>query len=74
MRHVYMHPLPVPGQPRRPLKPLNIGMNHAKRVARSADRRDQLAVLRELGPGYPRQHNHHQELVRLRHAYYTGRA
>lgn len=51
-------------------KPLRIGMNAAKRIARSADRRDQLAVLAELGPGYPRQHSHHQALVRQRHAYY----
>jgi hypothetical protein len=52
-------------------KPLNFGMNRAKRVARLADRRDQLAVLRELGPGLPRQHSHHQELVRQRHRYYA---
>src|SRR5271165_5531193 len=51
-------------------KPLNIGMNQAKRVARSADKRDQLAVLAQLGPGLPRQHSHHQQLVRSRHRYY----
>ncbi|HWX31176.1 MAG TPA: hypothetical protein VNZ53_27525 [Steroidobacteraceae bacterium] len=51
-------------------KPMRIGMNLAKRVARRADERDQVAVLRELGSGYPRQHSHHQELVRQRHAYY----
>jgi hypothetical protein len=51
-------------------KPLNIGMNYAKRVARLADRRDQLAVQKEFGYGLPRQHSHHQELVRQRHAYY----
>jgi hypothetical protein len=47
-------------------------MNYAKRVARLADRRDQLAVQKEFGFGLPRQHTHHQELVRQRHAYYTG--
>src|SRR5580658_8204818 len=51
-------------------KPLNIGMNRAKRVARSADKRDQLAVLKELGPNLPRQHSHHQQLVKQRHQYY----
>lgn len=51
-------------------KPMNIGMNQAKRVARSADKRDQLAVLKQLGPGFPRQHEHHQQLVLSRHRYY----
>jgi len=51
-------------------KPLNIGINRTKRVARRADRIDQLAVLRQLGPGLPRQHSHHQQLVRSRHRYY----
>lgn len=51
-------------------KPMFIGMNRAKRIARSADERDQLAVLKTLGPGLPRQHSHHQELVRQRHRYY----
>lgn len=51
-------------------KPLNIGMNRAKRVARTADERDQLNVLKTLGPGYPRQRDHHQQLVLTRHTYY----
>lgn len=51
-------------------KPLNIGVNRAKRIARSADQRDQLAVLKTLGPGLPRQHSHHQTLVLSRHRYY----
>jgi hypothetical protein len=51
-------------------KPLNIGMNQAKRVARSADERDQLMVLKTLGTGLPRQHEHHQTLVLSRHRYY----
>ena len=49
---------------------LNIGVNQAKRVARYADRRDQLQVLETLGAGLPRQHGHHQQLVRSRHRYY----
>jgi hypothetical protein len=51
-------------------KPMNIGMNAAKRVARSADKREQLIVLKTLGPGLPRQHGNHQQLVRSRHRYY----
>jgi hypothetical protein len=54
-------------------KPLNLGINHAKRIARRADRRDQLAVQRELGVGLPQQKNHHQQLVKQRHAYYADR-
>jgi hypothetical protein len=51
-------------------KPMHIGINQAKRVAASADRRDQLAVLKTLGPGLPRQHENHQRLVLSRHRYY----
>lgn len=51
-------------------KPLNIGVNQAKRVAHSADRRDQLMVLKTLGTGLPRQHEHYQQLVLSRHRYY----
>jgi len=51
-------------------KPLNIGMNQAKRVAHRADRRDRIAVLKLLGTGFPRQHEHHQRLVLSRHRYY----
>ena len=51
-------------------KPMNIGMNKAKRIARSADKRDQAIVLAKLGPGLPRQHENHQDLVRSRHRYY----
>jgi hypothetical protein len=54
-------------------KPLNIGINKAKRIARDADRRDQLIVLAKLGPGLPREHSHHQQLVRSRHRYYHER-
>jgi hypothetical protein len=53
-------------------KPLNIGINAAKRLARIADQRDQQQVLAVLGHGLPRQHARHQELVRQRHRYYTA--
>jgi hypothetical protein len=51
-------------------KPMVIGMNKAKRIAHHADKRDQATVLKTLGTGLPRQHGHHQELVRSRHSYY----
>lgn len=51
-------------------KPLSVGINQAKRVARRADERDQRAVQAELGFGLPRQRQAHQALVRRRHAYY----
>lgn len=54
-------------------KPLNVGMNHAKRIARRMDQRDQVAVQKELGTGLPQQRHHHQELVKQRHAYYADR-
>jgi hypothetical protein len=71
--YVYYHPLPVFGQPAPTLKPMVFGMNHAKRIALRQDKRDQIAVLKEMGPGFPRQHSHHQNLVRQRHAYYGDR-
>lgn len=52
-------------------KPLNIGMNQAKRVARSADRRDRLAILFHMGAGSPKRDAHHGELVYRRHRYYA---
>jgi hypothetical protein len=51
-------------------KPLDIGMNQAKRVARRADQRDQALVVKTLSGGLPREHSHHQQLVRSRHRYY----
>jgi hypothetical protein len=51
-------------------KPMNIGVNQAKRIARHADRRDQVTVLKTLGTGLPRQHEHHQQLAASRHRYY----
>lgn len=68
MRYIYTS---KPGKKGERGKPLNIGMNKAKRVARSADERDQLTVLATLGTGLPRQHSHHQQLVRSRHRYYS---
>jgi hypothetical protein len=50
-------------------KPMNIGMNRAKRVARSADKRDRVIVLAHLG-SMPKQYRNHQQLVRSRHRYY----
>jgi hypothetical protein len=51
-------------------KPLNIGVNKAKRIARSADKRDRLLVLEHLGP-MPKckMDSRHQQLVRSRHRY-----
>jgi hypothetical protein len=51
-------------------KPMNIGMNKAKRRARRLDKRDQLAVLKTLGVGLPRSRINHQQLVAARHRYY----
>lgn len=62
MRYIYVS---KPGG-----KPLNIGINKAKRIARSADERDRAIVIAQLGPGLPKQAKHHQELVQRRHAYY----
>jgi hypothetical protein len=53
-------------------KPLNIGINAAKRIARAADKRDQQHVIAVLGSGLPIQRMHHRELVRQRHQYYTA--
>ena len=50
-------------------KPLNIGINQAKRVAKSADKRDRLAVLKHLG-SMPKESRHHQQLVDRRLRYY----
>jgi hypothetical protein len=51
-------------------KPMAIGMNQAKRVAHRADKRDRAQVVKELGGGLPKLHEHHQQLVRSRHRYY----
>jgi hypothetical protein len=51
-------------------KPMNIGMNKAKRRAHRLDKRDQLAVLKTLGTGLPRSRINHQQLVASRHHYY----
>ena len=51
-------------------KPMNIGMNQAKRVAHRADKQDRAKVVKLLGAGLPMQAQHHQQLVRSRHRYY----
>jgi hypothetical protein len=61
MRYIYVS--------RKGGKPMNIGVNRAKRVARSSDKRDRLIVLAHLG-SMPKQYKHHQELVLTRHRYY----
>jgi len=51
-------------------KPMDIGINRAKRRAHRLDKRDQLEVLKRLGPGLPREHSNHYGLVQARHHYY----
>lgn len=51
-------------------KPLDIGMNRAKRVAHRSDAQDRARVVKLLGTGLPMQAIHHQQLVRSRHRYY----
>jgi hypothetical protein len=50
-------------------KPMNLGINRAKRLARTMDRRDRLMILAHLG-SMPKQDRLHQELVKQRHRYY----
>jgi len=51
-------------------KPLNIGVNAAKRRAHRLDKQDRAKVVKLLGSGLPMQAQHHQQLVRSRHRYY----
>jgi hypothetical protein len=51
-------------------KPLNIGVNAAKRRAARLDRQDRAKVIEVLGPGLPNKLAHHQQLVASRHRYY----
>lgn len=54
-------------------KPLDIGVNRAKRRARRLDKQDRIKVLKVLGNGMPKHQGstiHHQQLVRSRHRYY----
>jgi hypothetical protein len=51
-------------------KPLNIGVNKAKRIAHRADKQDRAKVVKLLGTGLPMQAKHHQQLMRSRHRYY----
>jgi hypothetical protein len=62
MRYIYVS---KPGG-----KPLNIGMNAAKRRAARLDKQDRAKVVKVLGSGLPIQHTHHKELVASRHRYY----
>jgi len=51
-------------------KPLNIGVNAAKRRAHRLDKQDRAKVVKLLGSGLPMQAQHHQQLLRSRHRYY----
>lgn len=51
-------------------KPMNIGMNQAKRIARRSDKQDRAKIVEVLGAGMPKNGIHHSELVRSRHRYY----
>lgn len=51
-------------------KPMNIGMNKAKRIAHRSDKQDRLKIIQVLGAGMPKNDIHHSELVRSRHRYY----
>jgi len=53
-------------------KPLNIGMNAAKRRAHRLDAQDRAKVVKLLGTGLPMQAQHHQQLVRSRHRYWSA--
>jgi hypothetical protein len=50
-------------------KPMNIGMNAAKRRAARLDKQDRAKVVKYLG-SMPKASEHHQQLVRSRHRYY----
>jgi hypothetical protein len=54
-------------------KPMNIGMNAAKRRANRLDRQDRARILQVLGAGLPKRDAHHSELVRSRHRCYHER-
>lgn len=62
MRYIYVS--------RKGGKPLDIGVNRAKRRARRLDRQDNAKILKVLGAGLPKTYDHHQALVRSRHRYY----
>jgi hypothetical protein len=57
-------------QSRKGGKPLDIGMNAAKRRAHRLDKQDRAKILRVLGTGLPKRDAHHSELVLSRHHYY----
>ncbi len=62
MRYIYVS--------RKGGKPLNIGVNAAKRRAHRLDTQDRAKIVKLLGAGLPTQSIHHSELVRSRHRYY----
>jgi hypothetical protein len=62
MRYIYIS--------RKGGKPLDIGVNRAKRRAHRLDAQDRAKVVQLLGAGLPMQAHHHQQLVRSRHRYY----
>jgi len=75
-RRVYEKPEPQSAQrfiyvSNKGSKPLNVGMNKAKRIARYADKRDRILVLQHLG-SMPKlkQDTRHQQLVKSRHRFY----
>jgi hypothetical protein len=47
-------------------KPLMLGINRAKRLAKSMDERDRRLVLQKLGAGFPKRSDNHQTLVKSR--------
>jgi hypothetical protein len=51
-------------------KPMDIGINRAKRRAHRLDKQDRDKVVQLLGTGLPMQSQHHQLLVASRHRYY----
>jgi len=62
MRYIYVS---KPGG-----KPMDIGINRAKRHAHRLDKQDRDKVVQLLGSGLPMQSQHHQMLVASRHRYY----
>jgi hypothetical protein len=51
-------------------KPMNIGMNQAKRRAARLDKQDRAKIIQVIGSGSPKRDAHHSELVRSRYRYY----
>ena len=64
--------LKLPGQQKQ--RPYNAGSNQQKRLAARADRRDRAAILTAFGNGAAKKTEHHQLIVRSRHATYRAAA